>query len=215
MLYFSRWKALATLLTALVVCLFAVPNFFPRSDPQVAGRRGRSATSCSGSTCRAARISCSRSTSTTCASRRPRQLRDDVRSALRDARVGYTGLADPRSDRRGAHPRGKRFRRGARPSCANCPSRSADLLSATGQRSVDVVDAGNRRDPAHHHAARHHRARAPGGRAGDPDRRAPHQRDRHGRAADPAPGRRPHSGAGAGLSTIRRASSTFSAGPRS
>ena len=28
MLYFSRWKALATLLTALFVCLFAVPNFF-------------------------------------------------------------------------------------------------------------------------------------------------------------------------------------------
>ena len=28
MLYFSRWKALATLLTALIVCLFAVPNFF-------------------------------------------------------------------------------------------------------------------------------------------------------------------------------------------
>ena len=28
MLYFSRWKALATLLTALVICLFAVPNFF-------------------------------------------------------------------------------------------------------------------------------------------------------------------------------------------
>ena len=28
MLYFSRWKALATLLTAAIVCLFAVPNFF-------------------------------------------------------------------------------------------------------------------------------------------------------------------------------------------
>ena len=28
MLYFSRWKALATLLTAFVVCLLAVPNFF-------------------------------------------------------------------------------------------------------------------------------------------------------------------------------------------
>ena len=28
MLYFSRWKALGTLLTALIVCLFAVPNFF-------------------------------------------------------------------------------------------------------------------------------------------------------------------------------------------
>ena len=29
MLYFSRWKALATLLTAFIVCAFAIPNFFP------------------------------------------------------------------------------------------------------------------------------------------------------------------------------------------
>jgi NADPH:quinone reductase-like Zn-dependent oxidoreductase len=28
MLYFTRWKALAIILTALIVCLFAVPNFF-------------------------------------------------------------------------------------------------------------------------------------------------------------------------------------------
>src|ERR1700712_6135402 len=34
MLYFSRWKALATLLTAFVVCLFAVPNFFPQATVQ-------------------------------------------------------------------------------------------------------------------------------------------------------------------------------------
>src|ERR1051325_6573104 len=27
MLYFSRWKALAILLTAVIVCAFAVPNF--------------------------------------------------------------------------------------------------------------------------------------------------------------------------------------------
>ena len=31
MLFFTRWKAAAILLTALVVCLFAVPNFFPES----------------------------------------------------------------------------------------------------------------------------------------------------------------------------------------
>src|SRR3981189_1694793 len=31
MLYFTRWKALAIILTALVVCLCAVPNFFPDS----------------------------------------------------------------------------------------------------------------------------------------------------------------------------------------
>src|SRR3989441_12556782 len=30
MLYFTRWKALAIILTALVVCLCAVPNFFPQ-----------------------------------------------------------------------------------------------------------------------------------------------------------------------------------------
>src|SRR3569833_1543315 len=29
MLYFTRWKAAAIVLTALVVCLFAVPNFIP------------------------------------------------------------------------------------------------------------------------------------------------------------------------------------------
>ena len=32
MLYFTRWKALAIILTALVVCLCAVPNFFPESQ---------------------------------------------------------------------------------------------------------------------------------------------------------------------------------------
>src|ERR1700744_4338100 len=31
MLYFTRWKALGIILTALVVCLCAVPNFFPES----------------------------------------------------------------------------------------------------------------------------------------------------------------------------------------
>ena len=31
MLYISKWKATAILLTAFVVCLFAVPNFFPDS----------------------------------------------------------------------------------------------------------------------------------------------------------------------------------------
>src|SRR5215831_13657214 len=34
MLFFSRWKVLAVLLTAIVVCLFAVPNFVPESVVQ-------------------------------------------------------------------------------------------------------------------------------------------------------------------------------------
>jgi preprotein translocase subunit SecD len=31
MLYFTRWKTLSIVLTALIVCLFAVPNFFAES----------------------------------------------------------------------------------------------------------------------------------------------------------------------------------------
>ena len=31
MLYFTRWKALAIIATALLVCLCAVPNFFPEA----------------------------------------------------------------------------------------------------------------------------------------------------------------------------------------
>jgi len=32
MLYFTRWRALGIILTALVVCLCAVPNFFPEAQ---------------------------------------------------------------------------------------------------------------------------------------------------------------------------------------
>src|SRR5438034_9142453 len=34
MLYFTRWKATAIMLTAFVVCLFAVPNFLPEKMVQ-------------------------------------------------------------------------------------------------------------------------------------------------------------------------------------
>ena len=40
MLYFSRWKASAILLTTFVVCLFAVPNFFPETDGAVLAEMG-------------------------------------------------------------------------------------------------------------------------------------------------------------------------------
>ncbi len=34
MLYFSRWKITLTLLTAMIVCAFAVPNFLPEETVQ-------------------------------------------------------------------------------------------------------------------------------------------------------------------------------------
>ena len=72
------------------------------------------------------------------------------------------------------------------------------LLSATGQRSVDVVDAGNRliqltiTQPAITERVRQVVEQA----IQIVERRI--NEHRHGRAADPAPGRRPHPGAGSG-----------------
>ena len=34
MLYFSRWKATAILLTTFIICAFAIPNFFPEKTVQ-------------------------------------------------------------------------------------------------------------------------------------------------------------------------------------
>ncbi|XUJ34216.1 hypothetical protein ACQ5SK_44675 [Bradyrhizobium japonicum] len=60
MLYFTRWKALGIILTALIVCLCAVPNFFPEAQVKT-WPAWRSAGSCSASTSRAAPTCCSRS----------------------------------------------------------------------------------------------------------------------------------------------------------
>ena len=103
MLYISKWKAMAILLTAFI-CLPASP--FPtsfRKRPSSAGRFGRSVTSCSGSICRAARTSCSQVDANDVRRQKLETLQDDVRKLLREARVGL-------------HPRPRhpgQFRRGA------------------------------------------------------------------------------------------------------
>ena len=213
MLYFSRWKALATLLTALFVCLFAVPNFLPEETLQVAAEVGaapcRARARPAGRLAHPARGRHQRRAQAEgrVAARRRAQL-----AAQRARRLHRAG--DPRSDGRGAHPRGERFPGGADQAARTVaaarrpPERDRAALGRRGRRRQP-------RDPAHHHAAGDHRAGAPGGRAGDPDRRAPHQRDRHGRAADPAPGRRTASWCRCRASTIRRASSICSGAPRS
>ena len=103
MLYFTRWKALAIILTALVVCLCAVPNFFPEATGQDLAGLGAAATWCSGSICRAARTFCSRSIPTT--SRKRSSTRSATTCAGRCAtpRIGYTGLAVRGRQRRGPH----------------------------------------------------------------------------------------------------------------
>ena len=91
MLYFTRWKATAIVLTALIICLFAVPNFLPdkmvQSWPKWAQRHVVLGLDLQGGSHILLEVD-------TNAVRKEKleSLRDDVRRVLRDARVGYTGL---------------------------------------------------------------------------------------------------------------------------
>ena len=93
MLYFSRWKALGIILTALVVCLFAVPNFIPEATvktwPQWAPRHLVLGLDLQGGSHILLEVDAA-------AVKKDKldQVRDDVRRTLRDInpRVQYTGL---------------------------------------------------------------------------------------------------------------------------
>ena len=91
MLYFTRWKAAAIVLTALVVCLFAVPNFLPekmvQSWPKWAQRHVVLGLDLQGGSHILLEVD-------TNAVRKDKleATRDDVRRVLREARIGYTGL---------------------------------------------------------------------------------------------------------------------------
>src|SRR5947208_16854522 len=92
MLYFTRWKALAIILTALVVCLCAVPNFFPEATvkgwPAWAQRRLVLGLDLQGGS-----YLLLEADSNYVKKEKLEQIRDDVRKTLREARIGYAGLA--------------------------------------------------------------------------------------------------------------------------
>ncbi len=91
MLYFTRWKAAAILLTAFFICLFAVPNFLPTkmvdSWPKWAQRHVVLGLDLQGGSHILLEVD-------TKAVRKEmlETLRDDMRRVLREARIGYTGL---------------------------------------------------------------------------------------------------------------------------
>jgi preprotein translocase subunit SecD len=91
MLYFTRWKAATILLTALVICLFAVPNFLPekmmQSWPKWAQRHVVLGLDLQGGSHILLEVD-----SNAVRKEKLEAIRDDVRRVLRDARVGYTGL---------------------------------------------------------------------------------------------------------------------------
>jgi preprotein translocase subunit SecD len=91
MLFFSRWKAIAVLLTAIVVCLFAVPNFFPESVvqawPKWAQRRIVLGLDLQGGSHLLLEVDAN-----AVRKEKLQALLDDVRRILRENRIGYTGL---------------------------------------------------------------------------------------------------------------------------
>ena len=142
MLYFSRWKALATLLTAFFVCLFAVPNFFSDATikrlPGWAQRHVVLGLDLQGGSHILLEVD-----SNYVRKEKAEQLAQDVQRALREARIGYTGRTI-----RGLTVE-VRIREESNFDVALTKLRELSqplggLLTATGQRSLDVVDAGNR-----------------------------------------------------------------------
>ena len=139
MLYFTRWKALAIILTALVVCLCAVPNFFPESQvktwPAWAQRRLVLGLDLQGGSYLLLEVD-----SNYVKKEKLDQIRDDARRVLRDNKIGYTGLTS-RAD--SVEVRVKE---------ADLPTALAKLrelsqplgglLGSSGQRSLEVTDAG-------------------------------------------------------------------------
>ena len=196
MLYFTRWKALAIIMTALVVCLFAVPNFFPEATGEDLAGLGA-----------APHRAWPRSAGRFLPAARSRfQLREEGK-ARSGARRG-----PPRAARcqdrlyRPGRPRRRRRgpRQGGRPAdVAHQTARAvaAAWRSARLQRPAQPRSHGCRRrpDPSHGAAGRHYRAHPANDRTVDPDRRAPYQRIGHGRAPDPAARHRSHPGTGAGI----------------
>src|SRR5207237_2288068 len=97
MLYFTRWRALGIILTALIVCLCAVPNFFPEAQvktwPAWAQRRLVLGLDLQGGSSLQLEVD-----SNYVKKQRLEQVRSDAQKVLRDARIGFTGGVAVRSD---------------------------------------------------------------------------------------------------------------------
>jgi preprotein translocase subunit SecD len=140
MLYFSRWKALAIILTALVVCLCAVPNFFPQERvktwPLWAQRHIVLGLDLQGGSYLLLEVD-----SNYVKKEKVDQVRDDVRRVLREAKIPYQGLV--------ARPDSAEVRITKESDVPTALSKLRELsqplgglLGSSGQRSLDVSDAG-------------------------------------------------------------------------
>src|SRR6202161_74452 len=139
MLYFTRWKALAIILTALVVCLCAVPNFFPEARvktwPAWAQRHLVLGLDLQGGSYLLLEVD-----SNYVKKEKLETVRDDTRRVLRDAKIGYTGLAS-HPDNVEVHVKDTDLP-SALAKLRELSQPLSGLMGSNGQRSLEVTDAG-------------------------------------------------------------------------
>ena len=140
MLFFTRWRAAAILITALVVCLFAVPNFFPESTvrkwPTWAQRHIVLGLDLQGGSHLLLEVD-----SNAVRKERLQGLADDVLRELRAARIPFTGRAihgnsvEVRITRETDIPTAmEKLRALSQP--------LSGILGTSGQRSIDISENG-------------------------------------------------------------------------
>jgi preprotein translocase subunit SecD len=141
MLYFTRWRATAILATAFLVCLCAVPNFINektvQSWPKWAQRHVVLGLDLQGGSHILLEVD-----SNAVRKEKVEALRDDVRRVVRDNRLGSPAAVTIR-----ATTVEFKIREGVDPQLALTKLRELSqplggILGGTGQRSVDVSDAG-------------------------------------------------------------------------
>ncbi|CAN7539025.1 protein translocase subunit SecD [Bradyrhizobium sp. LjRoot220] len=140
MLYFTRWKALAIILTTLVVCLCAVPNFFPEAKvktwPRWAQRHIVLGLDLQGGSHLLFEVD-----SNAIKKDKLDQVRDDVRRTLRDAKIPYTGLG-VRGDNVEVRITNNTDAPTALTKLRELSQPLGGLLGSSGQRSLEITDAG-------------------------------------------------------------------------
>ena len=137
MLFFTRWKAAAILLTAFVVCLCAVPNFFPESTvkrwPSWAQRHIVLGLDLQGGSHLLLQVDAS-----AVRKERLQSLNDDVLRVLRQARIQFTGRAIVGNGVQ-VHITRDTDIDNALAKLRELSTPLTGILGASGQRSVDVT----------------------------------------------------------------------------
>jgi preprotein translocase subunit SecD len=142
MLYFSRWKAAAILLTTLIICAFSIPNFFSEqtvdSWPKWAQRHLVLGLDLQGGSHILLEVDAN-----AVRKEKVESLREDVRRVVRENRLGSPAAVQVRGNTVEFRVREGVDQTLALQKLRDLSQPLGGLLSTTGQRTVDVVDAGN------------------------------------------------------------------------